>query len=96
MERLGIQNPEDELRLIESESEKYPWMRQGLIALLTAEIKASQQGQGGGAPPDQQGSLLSSFEGMAGSDTAATDADYLGAGASGSLSGGMGTPSGAA
>ena len=48
LERLGFQAPEDELQLVEQESERMPWVRQGMIALLQLQLEASMaQGTGG-------------------------------------------------
>lgn len=91
LERLGINNPEDEMKLIEQEAERFPWLRQGMIALLEAELNSSQQGQGGGPPAG--GDIGGAAGAMAGGDTSATDADAL----SRALPGrGVGTPYGAA
>jgi len=99
LERLGIQAPEDEIKLIEQESEKYPWLREGMIKLVLAEISAAagQQGAGGGdvgRPVDAagtlQGALSSMMGGGGGSPTRSTDVDALGSGldAPGQLYGG--------
>lgn len=53
LERLGVEAPEDEMRRIEAEAERFPWINQGMIALLKAQT--SGQGAGGGNPGDTQG-----------------------------------------
>lgn len=52
LERLGVEAPEDEMRRLESESKRFPWVNQGTLALLLAQLKAGEQGQGGGNPGD--------------------------------------------
>ena len=49
LENLGVESPEDEMNLIEQESERFPWLRQGMIQMLKAQMD-NQQGAGGGAP----------------------------------------------
>jgi hypothetical protein len=48
LERLGFQAPEDEMRRIEQEAKRFPWINQGLVSLIMAQIKGNQQGEGGG------------------------------------------------
>jgi len=50
LERLGAEAPEDEMRRIEQEAERFPWINQGMIALLKAQTAG--QGAGGGNPGD--------------------------------------------
>lgn len=80
LERLGVQNPEDEIRIIAQEVEKYPWINQGAIALvkaqLAAEARTAGQGEGGGAPTDPTSGLFNAQDSFASADTAATDADF--------------------
>lgn len=80
LERLGVQNPEDEIRLIAQEVEKYPWINQGAIALVKAQLQAEQsnggQGDGGGAPTDPTSGLFDAQDSFASADTSATDADF--------------------
>ena len=68
LERLGFQSPEDEMKLIEEESERFPWLRQGMIALLQAQLNAQNgsagQGNGGGNPGATQGELASDAAAM--------------------------------
>ncbi len=42
---LGVESPEDEMRLIEQEAERFPWLRSGLIAMIKNQLD-SQQSQG--------------------------------------------------
>lgn len=56
LERLGVEAPEEEIRRIESEADRYPWLNNGMVALLKAQL-SSGQGAGGGNPgtdPAQQ------------------------------------------
>ena len=48
LENLGCQDPDNEIGLIVKEAETYPWMRQGMIDLVMAQISA-QAGQPQGA-----------------------------------------------
>lgn len=50
LEKLGVENPEDEMLLIEQESNRFPWLRQGLVKMISDQLNASQQGDGGGNP----------------------------------------------
>ena len=51
LEHLGFQAPEDEIRLIEQEAERYPWINQGVVNLILAQLKA----QGSAGAPAQTG-----------------------------------------
>lgn len=86
LERLGIQSPEDEIKLIEDEAERHPWLRDGMIKLMQMQMDASQQGQGGGQPFDPAGAMGGALDQMTTKDGSALDAD-AGAGA---LNGGIG------
>lgn len=56
LERLGFESPEDELQLVEAESQRMPWVRQGMIALLQMQLDAAMaEGQGSGAPTVDSG-----------------------------------------
>jgi hypothetical protein len=52
LENLGIQAPEDEMRRIENESERFPWINDGRVQMLIAQMRGNAQGQGGGQPPE--------------------------------------------
>jgi hypothetical protein len=93
LERLGIQNPEDEMRLIEQEAERFPWLRNGMIQMIRDQLAAQEngatsQGAGGGAPPssDQAAALAT----MGTKDGQALDLHAM----TSALPGGVGTPSG--
>lgn len=90
LNNLGIQNAEDELKRIEAEAERFPWMRDGIIKMIQMQIDGGGQGAGGGAP--LEGDPAAAANGMAGADTAATDTDFL----TQSLAGGQTTPYGGA
>lgn len=64
LERLGTVSPEDELKLIEEEADRFPWLRQGMIAMAKAQL-GSQQGEGGGGDQSEPG-MDSSMEMMMG------------------------------
>lgn len=49
LERLGMQAPEDEMKLIETEAERFPWLRQGMIALIQNQLQAENGQDAGGA-----------------------------------------------
>lgn len=96
LERLGFQAPEDEIRLIEQEAEKYPWLRQGMIALMKLQLMQASgggggQGSGGGNPGDPLADLASGLGMMGGSDGDSEGANALTSGlpgATGQLYGG--------
>lgn len=82
LENLGVQNPEDEMTLIEQESERFPWLRQGQIALIKAQLaaEASANSSGGdeGRPADPATGLFGAADSFAETDTTASDADFAG------------------
>lgn len=91
LERLGVEAPEDEIKLIEAEAEAHPWLRQGMIKLMEMQLAAQEgagpgQGAGGGAPFDSTAALGDALGTMTGKDGAALDTDAL----TGSLDGGIG------
>lgn len=51
LERLGFEAPQDEIKRIEAEAERFPWLNNGMVALIKAQL-SNQQGQGGGQPSD--------------------------------------------
>ena len=91
----GVQRPEDELKLLESEAEQYPWLRQGMLKLLEMQFGQDQQGANDGS--QNQPSGADAMSGMLGqmtdNGTSALDAD---AGAGALPGGGVGTLYGAA
>ncbi len=87
LERLGHTSPEDEMRLIEQEAERFPWLRSGLIALTKLQVEQAQNAQGGGTgdpAQDQQGDLSAALDMTQTKDGSALDAD-AGAAALGGL-----------
>jgi hypothetical protein len=66
LENLGVQNPEDEMRRIEKEAERFPWVNQGLVTLLLGQIRGNAQGSGGGAPADPGAAVTGALETMSG------------------------------
>lgn len=96
LENLGIQAPEDEMKRIEREAERFPWVNQGLVSLIMAQIRGNAQGTGGGAPADMGGAMNGALETISslggGGQSGALDADAgaaaLGPGGMGELYGG--------
>lgn len=74
LERLGVESPEDEMNLIEQESERFPWLRQGMIQMIKAQMD-NQQGAGGGNPGDVATGLDEGLGQMLTPDGSALDAD---------------------
>lgn len=69
LENLGFQAPEDEMKRIENEAERFPWINQGMIALLKAQLDqqgGGGQGEGGGPPSDDAGAVAGGMETMMG------------------------------
>lgn len=81
LENLGFQAPEDEMRRIEKESERFPWINDGRVALLVAQLGKGGQGQGGGNPADPSGATADAMSTLGGSaaggDSGALDSDVL-------------------
>jgi hypothetical protein len=82
LERLGRENPEDEMRRIENESKRFPWVNDGRVRLIIAQMAQMQaassgagQGAGGGAPPDAAGGLAAALGMMGTKDGRAMDQD---------------------
>lgn len=79
---LGHESPEDEMKLIEQESERFPWLRSGLVALIVKQLEASANGD-----PSASGDLtsgLSSLFGSGGGGSGALNVDALNRGLNGS------------
>lgn len=93
LENLGCKAPEEEMKRIEAEADRFPWIRQGQIAMLKAQAQNAGQGEGGGAPFGP-GDLGGAIDTMSTPDGQALDTDAL----TSSLpsGGGVGTPYGAA
>jgi len=80
---MGVQAPEDEMKRIEAEAKRFPWVNQGLVSMLMAQMKNGAQGEGGGPPVDQAGGFENAMETMmggGGGESGALNAD-AGAGA---------------
>ncbi len=45
LENLGVQAPEDEMKRIEKEAERFPWINDGRVAMLTAQMRGNAQGR---------------------------------------------------
>jgi hypothetical protein len=95
LENLGVQAPEDEMRRIEAEAERFPWVNQGLVSLLMAQLRGNAQGSGGGAPADQSGAVMGALDTMSGLGGGG-QSGALNADAAGSAAGVGGVPYGAA
>lgn len=52
LENLGVEAPEDEMRRIEKEADRFPWINSGMVALLRAQLSGGAQGDGGGPAND--------------------------------------------
>jgi hypothetical protein len=94
LERLGVRDPESEVKRIEAEAERMPWLRQGMIAMLKAQFAAEGSvptGAGGPGYVDPQQALLSGMDMMQTDDGSALDFD-----AGIEASGGVGVPYGGA
>ncbi len=57
LERLGFEAPQDEMKRIETEADRFPWINQGMVALIRAQLSSGAQGDGGGPPADPTGDL---------------------------------------
>jgi hypothetical protein len=75
LERLGVEAPEDEIKLIQQEADEMPWLRQGMIALVKAQLANAGQGDGGGRPVDPSSGVDPALAMMMGKDGSAMDAD---------------------
>lgn len=87
LERLGVESPEDEMKLIEQESDRFPWLRQGMIQMLKLQMDQQQgsgtgQGQGvfAGNPGDVATGLDTGLSQMTSPDGAALNTDGTAAG----------------
>jgi hypothetical protein len=80
---MGFEAPEDEMKLIEQESQDHPWLRQGMLKLLEMQLNAPQQGQNDGSQ-NQGADFGSAIDTMTSSDGQALDGDAM----TGQLSGG--------
>lgn len=88
---LGIESPEDEMRLIEQEAERFPWLRSGMIALIKQQLDASGQGAGGPDAGTTPGDITSGIQSMlagGGGASGALNADALSRGLTGSSNAG--------
>ncbi len=68
---LGIAAPEDEMKRIEAEAKRFPWINQGLVSMLLAQLKNGEQGDGGGAPFDQSSAMQGAMDTMTGGEAGA-------------------------
>jgi hypothetical protein len=86
LERLGFEAPEDEMKLIEQESQDHPWLRQGMLKLLEMQFNQSQQGQNDGSQ-NQGADFGAALDTMNSPDGQALDSDAM----TGTLANGIGT-----
>ena len=79
LENLGIQAPEDEMRRIENESERFPWINDGRVAMLIAQMRGNAQGQGGGQPaePGMEDAMDTFSSTEAGGESGALNTDAM-------------------
>ena len=76
LERLGVQAPEEEIKLIEDESERFPWLRSGMVQLVKAQLAArGGTGTGGGPGADPAGGLAGALATSISPDGQALDTD---------------------
>lgn len=81
LEHLGFQAPEDEMKRIEKEAERFPWLRQGMIPLVLQQLEQAGavsgvgQGQGGGRSFDLAGGMMSAVSTLTQKDGRALDTD---------------------
>jgi hypothetical protein len=75
LERLGFEAPQDEIKRIESEAERFPWLNNGMIALIRAQLSQSNQGDGGGNPGSPTADLSQGTATASGPQGAALGAD---------------------
>lgn len=87
LDHLGVENPEDEMKLIEEEADRFPWLRSGMIALIKESIAAQGQGDGGSGGGDLAGGLASLMN-AGGGRSGAFNQDAMKRGLSGSANGG--------
>jgi hypothetical protein len=76
LERLGVVSPNDELRLITEEADKYPWLRQGMIAMIKANLGAGGD-QGGDTSAPGMTPEMEMMMGGGGGDGGALDLDAM-------------------
>lgn len=95
LERLGFADPDEEMKLIEAEATRFPWLRSGMIALIKQQLDAGNQAGGGASgvtDPNAAGgdlsSIIASMGGGGGGQSGALTLDALGAGLNGSANGG--------
>lgn len=78
LENLGVQAPEDEMRRIEEEADRFPWINQGMVQMILAQIRGNAQGSGGGAQPQQDfGAATDTMAGDGGGQSGALNADAM-------------------
>jgi hypothetical protein len=86
LEHLGIPAPEDEMKLIEDEAERFPWLRQGMIALIKNQLQQEGDASAGAQTPSGQlADLSGGLEMTQTKDGSALDSD-AGAAALGGIS----------
>ncbi len=72
---LQVQAPEDEMRRIEDESKRFPWVNQGQLSLLIAQLKQGDQGAGGGNPGDTPADMAGNADASMQAGDMSTSAD---------------------
>ena len=75
LERIGCDNPSDEIKRIKAEAEAMPWLRQGMIALTKNQLAANNQGDGGGPQENLGTGINDALSMMTSKDGAAQDAN---------------------
>lgn len=75
LERIGCDNPSDEIKRIKAEAESMPWIRQGVIAFTKAQLDANSQGEDGGPAENLGTGIDDALTMMTSKDGAAQDAN---------------------
>lgn len=78
LENLGVPAPEEEMRRLEAEAERFPWVNQGLVSMLIAQNRSGQGVGGGGSAPDMAGGVagaVATMTGAGGGESGALNAD---------------------
>jgi hypothetical protein len=76
LERLGHPAPEDEMVRIEKEAERFPWIRDGVIKMVTAQLNGQDGTElGPGRPTDTGAQIADASQAMSGGNGRANDQD---------------------
>jgi len=90
LEHLGIESPEDEMKLIQQEAEAFPWLRPGMLQMMQmAQDGANQQGQNDGSQnaTSPEDAMMGAMGTMGQPDGQALDSDAMAGALPGSSNG---------